>query len=111
MLPAWSVPGAVEVGETGASGSPSATPEERLFPSLQPLGIAELFQKITFLRKKFISARADLVVTHGSRVEISWEMCISCFPSVDKTLGETLAPAPAAPAAAGTGPGAAARET
>lgn len=47
-------------------------------------------------------------MTHGSRVEISWEMCISRFPSADKTLGGTPAPAPAA---SGTGPGGAARGT
>lgn len=92
--------------KTGASGSPSTTPEERLFPSLHPLGIGRAIPENRFFeQKEFISAIANVVVvSHGSRVELSREMCITCFPSADKTLGETPAPA-LAPPAAGTGPG------
>lgn len=92
----------------GASGSPSTPPEEcRLFSSLQPLGIGRAIPETRFFeQKEFISTTANVMISHGTRVEISWEMCISRFPSADKTLSETPAPAPAA---AGTGAGGAAR--
>lgn len=111
MLPAWSVHGNVEVGEKRCQWEPLRSPQERLFPSLQPLGIGRAIQETRFFEEKeFISEIANVVMSHGTRVEISWEMCMSRFPSADGPLGEAPAPAPpprgperAAPLGADTG--------
>lgn len=87
-------------------GAPLHPPRNARSPLCSPSALAEQFEKISsFEQKEFISAIANVVVSHGSRADISWEMCISRFPSADKTLDRTPTPTPAA---ARTGPGGAA---